>query len=44
MANLQDLENKGDVLQDLGNAGVMVSLELLAGLNAEGPAEFAEPF
>jgi hypothetical protein len=26
--NLQDLENKGDVLQDLENAGVMVSLEL----------------
>ena len=29
MANLQDLENKGDVLQDLENAGVIVSLELL---------------
>ena len=26
--NLQDLENKGDVLQDLQNAGVMGSLEL----------------
>jgi hypothetical protein len=25
---LQDLENKGDNLQDLQNAGVMVSLEL----------------
>jgi hypothetical protein len=25
---LQDLENKGDSLQDLQNAGVMVSLEL----------------
>jgi hypothetical protein len=41
---LQDHENKGDVLQDIENAGVMVSLELLAELNAEGPAEFAEPF
>jgi hypothetical protein len=29
MANLQDIENKGDVLQDLGNAGVMVPLEPL---------------
>jgi hypothetical protein len=28
MANLQDLENKGDDLQDLQNTGVMVSLEL----------------
>jgi hypothetical protein len=26
--NFQDLENKGDNLQDLQNAGVMVSLEL----------------
>jgi hypothetical protein len=26
--NLQDIENKGDDLQDLQNAGVMVSLEL----------------
>jgi hypothetical protein len=26
--NLQDLESKGDDLQDLQNAGVMVSLEL----------------
>jgi hypothetical protein len=25
---LQDIENKGDDLQDLQNAGVMVSLEL----------------
>jgi hypothetical protein len=25
---MQDLENKGDNLQDLENAGVMVSLEL----------------
>jgi hypothetical protein len=25
---LQDLENKGDNLQDLQNAGVMVALEL----------------
>jgi hypothetical protein len=25
---LQDLENKGDNLQDIQNAGVMVSLEL----------------
>jgi hypothetical protein len=28
---LQDLENKGDNFQDLENAGVMVSLELVAG-------------
>jgi hypothetical protein len=28
---LQDLENKGDSLQDLQNAGVMVSLELVSG-------------
>jgi hypothetical protein len=27
---LQDLENKGDNLQDLQNAGVMVSLELVS--------------
>jgi hypothetical protein len=26
--NLQDLENKGDVLQDIQNNGVMVSLAL----------------
>jgi hypothetical protein len=26
--NFQDIENKGDSLQDLQNAGVMVSLEL----------------
>jgi hypothetical protein len=26
--NLQDLENKGDNLQDIQNAGVMDSLEL----------------
>jgi hypothetical protein len=28
MANLQDIESKGDDLQDLQNAGVRVSLEL----------------
>jgi hypothetical protein len=27
--DLQDLENKGDILQDLLNAGVMVSLAAL---------------
>jgi hypothetical protein len=28
---MQDLENKGDDLQDLQNAGVMVALELWGG-------------
>jgi hypothetical protein len=31
IANLHDRENKGDVLQDQENAGVMVSLELWLG-------------
>jgi hypothetical protein len=30
--NLQDLENKGLSLQDLQNAGVMVSLEIVSAL------------